>query len=264
MEVRMRLIVAFAFAGFLGTAVVALGSTLVIDNFTCPASVSQTGLGATNSTVSCPGALGGFRQDTISVDGFTGDFTTAENSVSTLNSNPPADAITGTIGSGLVGGEIMIWGASSVGVYDLPHLDLSGDSILVQIESSSGGTLDVNLVSTSGADRLGYAATFAASSNFEDVLIPLTNPTIIGTGASVNNVIGIGLEVGVSGGGTWTIDGVDAVEAVPEPSPLMLITGICLLGVLTRSYRQRRRISGLSQPKHLSVHQPISISSPSR
>jgi hypothetical protein len=149
--------------------------------------------------VSCPGSIGGFRQDSIFINNFTGDFTTAENSISTINSNPPTGAITGTIGNDLVGAEIMIWGLQS-GAYDLPNLDLTGDSILVQIESDSGGTLSVNLASSSvpTGDTLDYSATFPASSGFVDVLIPLTNPTVVGTGANVNDVTGIGLSIEVS------------------------------------------------------------------
>jgi hypothetical protein len=63
-----------------------------------------------------------------------------------------------------------------------------------------------------------------ASPTFVDVLIPLTNPTLIGTGASVNDVTAIGLTVEVPSGGTWTIDG---VEAVPEPSTLLLAGRVC-------------------------------------
>jgi hypothetical protein len=233
----MKLIRAFVFAGFLGTGVMAYGNTLVIDNFSCADSVTQTGFGATNSFVSCPGSIGGFRQDSIFINDFTGDFNTAKDSVSTINSNPPAGAITGTIGNDLIGADIMIWGLQS-GAYDLPNLDLTGDSILVQIQSDSGGTLSVNLASSSTptGDTSDYSATFPASSGFVDVLIPFTNPTVVGSGANVNDVTGIGLSIEVPGGHSWTIDG---IEAVPEPSTVLL-TGLCFLSVLTKSIWRRR------------------------
>lgn len=226
----MKFIGAFVFAGFLGTAVAAYGSSFVIDSFSCTNSVSQIGIGDTNSPVSCPGAIGGFRQDTIFVNGGTGT------TVSTLDSNPPIGAITGTIGTGLIGADVLIWGLQS-GTYHLPNLDLSGDSILVQIESSSGGTFNVVLASSSvpNGNTLDYSATFSPSSSFEDLLIPLTNPTIMGAGANVADVTGIGVSIQVPGGGTWTVDG---VEAVPEPSTLLL-TGVCFIGLFTRSLRRR-------------------------
>jgi PEP-CTERM motif len=233
----MRLVGGLLFVGLLATGVLAYGDTLVIDNFSCADSVTQTGFGATNSFVSCPGSLGGFRQDSIFINGFTGDFNTAKNSISTINSNPPTGAITGTIGNDLIGADIMIWGLKS-GAYDLPNLDLTGDSIMVKIQSDSGGTLSVNLASSSTptGDTLDYSATFPASSGFIDVLIPLTNPTVVGTGANVNDVTGIGLSIEVPGGDSWAIDG---IEAVPEPSTVLL-TGLCFLGVSTRSIWRRR------------------------
>jgi hypothetical protein len=196
----MNLIGALGFACFLGTAVIAYGGTVVIDNFTCADSVSQTGFGSTSSTVSCPGSLGGSRNDIIFITNFTGSITTAESSVSTINSNPPAGVITGTIGNDLVGQDVITWfGSTTPGVLDLPNLDLSGDSILVQIESDSGGTLSVNLASGSvnSSNRLSYSAIFPASASFVDVVIPRTDPTVVGTGADVGNVTGIGLVVGV-------------------------------------------------------------------
>jgi len=155
--------------------------------------------------------------------------------VSTIESNPPAGEITGTIGSGLSGGDVMTWfGSTTAGDYNLPNLDLNGDSVLVQIKSDVGGTLTVTLGSSSTAsgNRDDYSATFLASPSFVDILIPLTNPTIIGTGANVDDVTAIGLVINVAGGGNWTIN---EVEAVPEPSTLLL-TGLCFLGVLTRSF----------------------------
>jgi hypothetical protein len=224
----MKLISTAVSVGFLATAVAGYGSTLVIDNFSCSDSVTQTGVGDTENLVTCPGSLGGERGDTIFLPSGSGD------AVSTINSNPPDGEITGTIGSGLSGGNVFTWfGTTTPGAYDLPNLDLGGDSVLVQIKSDVGGTITVALGSgsTASGNLDEYSATFLASSSFVDILIPLTNPTIIGTGADVNDVTAIGLIVGVPGGGSYTIDG---IQAVPEPSTLLL-TGLCLLGVMTRS-----------------------------
>lgn len=224
----MRFRTGFLFATFLATALSAYGSTIVIDNFSCPDSVSQTGAGDTENFVTCSGSLGGFRGDTIFLPSGSGD------AVSTIESNPPDGELTGTIGSGLSGGDVLTWfGSTSAGDWDLPNLDLSGDSILVQIESDTGGTLTVALGSgsASAGNRSDYTAIFPVSSSFVDIVIPLTNPTIIGTGGNLDAVTAIGLVVDVPGGGSYTIDGIDAV---PEPSPLLL-TGICFLGILTRS-----------------------------
>lgn len=228
----MRLRTAFVVVSFLVVGVSAHGSSFVIDNFTCTDSISQTGVGSTNSGIVCPGSLGGSRLDGIFLPGGSGS------SQSTMNSNPPADAITGTIGTGLSGEDIMIWsGSTTVGVWNLPDLNLTGDSVLVQIKSDSGGSLDVNLgsSSTSSTNLLNYSATFGPSSTYEDVLIPLVNPTIIGTGANLDSVTAIGITIQVPGGDSWTING---IEAVPEPSTFLL-TGICFLGVLTRSLWRR-------------------------
>jgi hypothetical protein len=138
------------------------------------------------------------------------------------------------MGSGLSGADVMTWfGTSTPGVWDLPNLDLSGDSVMIEIESDSGGTLSVALGSGSASGNLAeYSATFGASSSFVDVLIPLINPTVIGTGANVGEVTAIGLNIDVPAGSTWTIDG---IEAVPEPSTLLL-TGFFFLGVLAKSF----------------------------
>jgi hypothetical protein len=223
----MKVIGTLGFAGFLSIAVMAYGNSFVIDNFSCADSVSQTGPGDTSSTIACPGSVGGFRSDVIFLPSGSGD------AVSTINSNPPAGAITGTIGSGLSGADVMTWfGTSTPGVWDLPSLNLSGDSVLIEIESNSGGTLSVALGSGSASGNLAeYSATFGTSSSFVDVIIPLINPTVIGTGANVDDVTAIGLNIDVPGGGTWTIEG---IEAVPEPSTLLL-TGVCFLGLLTKS-----------------------------
>lgn len=228
----MKLIGVFVLAGFLSATVMTYGSTIVIDNFTCADSVTQTGVGSTTSLVSCPGSTGGSRTDGIFLPGGSGE------AVSTINSNPPPGAITGTIGSGLSGEDVMVWAGSTMpGAWDLPNLDLSGDSVQVQIKSSTGGTLFVNLGSSSVSSNnlLSYSATFPPSTSYEYVTIPLANPTIIGTGANVDDVTAIGLTIGVPGGGTWTIDG---IKAVPEP-PTLLLTGLCFLGMLTRSLWRR-------------------------
>jgi hypothetical protein len=226
----MKVIAAFVFAGFLGTAVMAYGGTIVIDNFTCADSVSTTGPVFARNVISCASAIGGARGDSIFFTGGSGS------SSSTLTSG--GGEITGTIGSGLTGVDILGWfGTTTPGVFDLPNLDLVGDSILVQIKSDTAGTLDATFGSGSvaSANLLSFSTTFAASSSFVDVLIPLTDPAVLGTGANLNDVTAIGLQVGVPGGGTWTIDG---VAAVPEPSTLLL-TGICFLGILKRSIWRR-------------------------
>ena len=228
----MKLIVGVVFAGLLGTAVSAHASSLVIDNFSCADSLSTAGPVFASNVISCPGAIGGVRENAIFFTGGSGS------SISTIDSNPPGGEITGTIGSGLTAVDILGWfGTTTPGVFDLPNLDLVGDSILVQIQSDTTGTLDATFGSGSVAsgNLLSFSTTFAASSSFVDVLIPLTDPTVLGTGAYLNDVTAIGLQVGVPGGGTWTIEG---VEAVPEPSTLLL-TGICFLGILTRSIWRR-------------------------
>ena len=170
---------------FIALVVLLLGRTasadVSIDNFSCSDSVSQTGPGDSASSISCPGSIGGERNDTIFLPSGSGD------AVSTINSNPPTGAITGTIGSGLIGNDVLTWfGTTTPGVWDLPNLDLSGDSVLIQIESDSGGTLTVALGSGSASGNLNeYSATFPVSTSFVDVLIPLTNPTVVGTGANV-------------------------------------------------------------------------------
>jgi hypothetical protein len=194
----MKLISASVFVGLPGTSVMGHASSFVIDDFSCSDSVSQTGVGATESFVSCPGSLGGFRGDTIVLPGGSAD------AVSTMNSNPPTGEITGTIGSGLSGGDVMTWfGSTKPGEWDLPDLDLVGDSILIPIESGSGGTLTVSLGSGSASvgNRSDYSATFLASSSLVDVLIPFRDPTVLRTGANLNDVTAIGLQVGVPVGG---------------------------------------------------------------
>jgi hypothetical protein len=228
----MKLHTAFVVVSFLAASTLAHGSTLVIDNFTCPDSVSLTGASGFNgSFISCPGSIGGEREDFILVGG--GSAT----SLSTMNSNPPTGAITGTLGSGITGYEGMDWTGSTTG-WDL-DLDLTGDSILVQIKSDLGGTISVALFSgpvqsLPATNYLTFNATFSGSPGYQDVLIPLTDPVVTGAGTDLADVSNVDLYLGLDGpGGTWTIDGVDAV-ATPEPSTLLLM-GMCFLGILTRS-----------------------------
>ncbi len=168
---------AFVFAGFLGTALMAHASSFVIDNFSCADSVSLTGSAvagpgeATNgfnaSFVSCPGSLGGVREDFFVIP------TGPADSVSTIESTGNG-TITGTFGSGISEYEGIAWGGAALG--DL-NLDMLGDSILVQIQSDSGGTLNVILTSTTVPDTfddLEFSTTFAGSPSYQDVLIPLT------------------------------------------------------------------------------------------
>lgn len=198
------------FSLFLVTSLSAYGSAITIDNFTCSDSVSTTGPVFANSVISCPGAFGGVREDAIFFSGGSGT------DPSTLNSG--SGSISGTIASGLDGEDILLWSGSTVGgAWDLPNLDLVGDSVLVQIESHSGGILDVTLGSgaTASSNLSDYTATFPTSSSFTDILIPLVNPEITGTGADLSDVTVIGLHVEVAGGGSWTMEG---VSIVPEPS----------------------------------------------
>jgi hypothetical protein len=231
----MKLISA-VFAGFLGMAVMACGNTFVIDNFSCPDSVSATGPAVfTFSQISCPGSIGGARLDyLIELSGPSG-------SVSTINSNPPTGAITGTFGAGITGFEAMEWtGSTTFGVYDL-NKDVVGDDILVQIKSASAGELILYFGPPSQppltTNESAFIVSFSGSPSYQDVLIPLTTPTLVGgTGANLADVHNIGLNVELdTPGATWSID---RIAAVPEPSALLL-TGICFLGVLTRSLRRR-------------------------
>jgi len=221
----MRIRPGLLFATLLAAAVSAHGSTFVIDNFSCPDSVSTTGPVFASNVISCASAIGGTREDAIFFTGGSGS------SSSTLVSG--SGSITGTIGADLDGSDILVWGLKG-GDFTLPDLNLSGDSILIQIESDTGGTLTINLASssTTTSNFLSYSASFPVSASFVDLLIPLTNPTIIGTGANVDAVTGIGLSVSVPGGGSWTMDG---IAAVPEPSTLLLLAIGLLLLVMIRS-----------------------------
>ena len=227
----MKLINASVFAGFLSTAAMAFGGSFVIDNFSCADSVSVTVPGG-NSFISCPGSIGGERED------FFVFLSGPSDSVSTINSNPPAGAITGTFGPGITGYAGMGW-SGSTSAWDL-NLDFVGDSLLVQIQSDFGGTLDAFLFSGAiqsfPTNFLGFSAPFSGKPGYQDVLIPLTNPTVEGTGANQGDVDAFLLDISLdTAGGTFTIDG---VAAVPEPSTLLL-TGFCFLGILTRSIRRR-------------------------
>src|SRR5271155_1173125 len=166
----MKLTGAFVFASFLGTAVMAYGSDIDIDNFSCPDSVNLTGTGFENSYISCPGSLGGERED------FFVYLNGPSDSVSTINSNPPAGAITGTFGPGITGYAGMAWGDTPTQTGTLPNLDFVGDSMLVQIQSDTGGTLLVFFGNLTNYDE--FTATFAGSPSYQDVLIPFTNPTV--------------------------------------------------------------------------------------
>jgi|SRR5579863_1471622 len=239
----MRLHTALAVVSFLAASTSAHGSSFAIDNFSCADSISLTGSAvagpgeATNgfnaSFVPCPGSLGGVREDFFVIP------TGPADSVSTIESSGNG-AITGTFGSGISENEGINWGGPVLG--DL-NLDLVGDSILVQIQSDSGGTINIAVTSTTIPDTfddLTFSATFLGSPGYQDVLIPLTGtPTVLGTGADLNDVTDIDMYLSLNtAGGTWSIDG---IEAVPEP-PTLLLTGICFLGVLTRSFW--RRFSG--------------------
>jgi len=157
----MKLTGAFVFASFLGTAVMAYGSDIDIDNFSCPDSVNLTGTGFENSYISCPGSLGGERED------FFVYLNGPSDSVSTINSNPPAGAITGTFGPGITGYAGMAWGDTPTQTGTLPNLDFVGDSMLVQIQSDTGGTLLVFFGNLTNYDE--FTATFAGSPSYSDL-----------------------------------------------------------------------------------------------
>jgi hypothetical protein len=237
----MRLHTSLGVVSLLAAGLSANGSSFVIDNFSCPDTVTLDGPAgptAFNANwISCPGSIGGEREDFIGLLTGAGASGGSASSISTISTNPPANAITGTFGSGITGFEGMQWSGSTLDS-DLPNLNLVGDSILVQIKSDMGGSLFAYfgsgpVGSPDSSNLLEFTTTFAASSSYQDVLIPLTGtPMVLGTGASLDGVTDILLNVSMAGaGGTWTIDG---VAAVPEPSTLLL-TGICFLGILTRS-----------------------------
>ncbi len=236
----MRLRTGFLLATFLVAALSAYGSTVVIDNFSCPDSVSLTGAtGFNDNVIACPVSIGGVREDYIIILSSDG----TGSSVSTMNSNPPAGAITGTFGAGIDAFEGMTWGNLST---DDLNLNLVGDSILVQIQSDSGGTLTAGLCTsiTSGSSTCNgdnYSATFSGSSSYQDVLLPLTGtPTdVLGSGGNLGdvNIVNVFLSLDTPGS-TYTIDAVDAIST-PEPSPL-LVTCVLLAGVaLARSFWRR-------------------------
>jgi hypothetical protein len=211
---------------------------VTIDNFSCPDSVTLDGpAGATAFNakfISCPGSLDGFREDFIANLTGNGASGGSASSVSTITTNPPAGAITGTFGSGITGFEGIQWGVQS-GVF-LLNLNLVGDSILVQIQSNSAGSL-LLLFGQNLTNSSTFGATFSGGPNYQDVLIPLTNPTVTGTGWNMADVTQILLDVKLdTPGATWSID--EARIVTPEPSALLL-TGICLLGVVTKSLRRR-------------------------
>ena len=190
--------------------------------------------------ITCPGSIGGQREDFIAnlTPGASGG---SASSVSTITTNPPANAITGTLGNGIIGAEGMNWGDTSTG-FDYLGLDFVGDSILVQIQSDSGGTINIDLATTLVPDEFigsAFSATFSGSPSYQDILIPLAGTAIVsGTAADLDDVNNINMYVSLdTPGGTWSIDGVAAV-ATPEPSTLLL-TGVCLLGVSTKSFWRR-------------------------
>jgi hypothetical protein len=147
------------------------GSSFVIDNFSCPDSVSQIGPVILNSsTISCPGSVGGARLDYLI--GLSGPST----SVSTLDSTG-SGSVTGTFGTGITGFDGMEWtGSTTSGVFDL-NADVVGDDVLVQIKSASAGELILFFGPPSGIPPTGnqdlFFVPFSGSSGYQDVLIPL-------------------------------------------------------------------------------------------
>ncbi len=243
----MRFRTGLLFATFLVAAVSAYGSTIVIDNFSCPDSVTLDGpAGATAfnaSFVSCPGSIGGEREDFIANFTEGGASGGSAGSVSTMNSNPPAGAITGTFGSGIIGFEGMVWGNGTGGTFIDLGLDLVGDSLLVQIQSDSGGTVFAYLSTTLIADECNcslFSATFSGAPGYQDILIPLSGtPIVTGTAADLADVNNIDLGVSLNTpGSSFTIDAVDAVST-PEPSPLLMTCLLLAGAVFTRSFWRR-------------------------
>jgi len=217
----MRIRPGLLFAILLAAAVSAHGD-IIVDNFSCPDSVSTAGPVFASKVISCPGSIGGVREDAIFFTGGSGS------NPSTLDSG--SGSITGAIGSGLDGQDILLWtGSTTAGDWDLPNLDLVGDSVLIQIESPSGGTLDVTLGSgaTASSNFSDYIESFPVSSSVTDVLIPLTSPVVTGTGADLSDVTVIGLHVEVEGGGSWTMDG---ISIVPEPLMTWPLGALVVLG----------------------------------
>jgi len=132
----------------------------------------------------------------------------------------------------------MQWGTPPSGGFNLPHLNLVGYSLSVRIQSVSGGNLLV-LFGQSPSNLLEFSTTFAGSSGYQNVLIPFTNPTIFGTGSNLGDVTQILLDVATTApGGTFSINSVQAIA--PEPSTLLLL-GIGLVGMVTRSSWRRSR-----------------------
>jgi hypothetical protein len=208
---------------------------LVIDNFSCADSLSTTGPVFTNNYIACLGSVGGVREDVLFFTGGTGSV------ASSLASNPPAGAISGTVGANLDGNAIMLWtGSTTGGVANLPNLDLAADYILIQSESDLGGTLSVTIGSgPSTSNYLTFSAAMPANgfdSGFTDVLIPLVDPTMTaGTGANLSDVTAIGLIVSVPGGGSFELEGVSAEAPEPGTMALALAAGmLALFGKLKR------------------------------
>jgi hypothetical protein len=232
----MRLRAGLVFAIFLTAAVSAHANGIVVfDNFSCADSVGVTGAaGFNDNVITCPGSLGGEREDFLLVSGGSGG------SVSTLSSNPPSGAITGTFGAGIDEYEGMVWG--NVATNPL-NLDLSGDSVLVQIQSNSGGTLTAGVcpsLTDNSCNGDSYSVAFSGNPGYQDVFIPLTNPVVVGSGGSLAdaNILNVYLSLN-NPGSTFTIDGVES-EA-PEPSTLLLLAvGILGAGSLRVLNRTRR------------------------
>jgi hypothetical protein len=225
----VRLRAGLVFATFLMAAVSAYGDGLIVfDNFSCSNSVGFTGASGFNENlVPCAGSLGGEREDFLDVSGGS------SNSVSTINSDPPSGAITGTFGDGINGFAGMVWGL--IPTNNL-NLDLVGDSILVQIQSDSGGTLNAApCTSVTGNICNGgiYSVAFTGNSGYQDVFIPLTNPAVLGSGGGLADVNALDVYLNLNTpGSTWSIDAVEAES--PEPSTLVLLTIGLVLGARLR------------------------------
>lgn len=204
---------------------------ILIDDFGCADSLNTAGpIFVTSGPISCSSAIGGIRGDSIFFTGGTGS------AASSIASNPPAGAITGTIGPNPDGAVVMTWtGSTTGGVANLPNLDLVGDYILIQSESDLGGAFNLNIFSglstSNNPNYLTFSAAMPANgfdSGFADVLIPLVGGT--GPGADLSNVTAISLAVSLPVGGGFELDDVSAVPS-PEPgsAALALSAGMLLL-----------------------------------
>ncbi|MBV9744279.1 MAG: PEP-CTERM sorting domain-containing protein [Acidobacteriia bacterium] len=220
---------------------------IIIDNFSCSDTVSLSGpAGATAfnaSFISCPGSIGGNREDFIANLTGNGASGGSAGSLSTVITNLPANAVVGTFGSGIIGFEGMQWGVigGQPNVFDL-NLNLVGDSILVQLQSSSAGSL-LAIFGQNALNFSTFSTTFSGGPSYQDVLLPLIDPTVTGTGWNLADATQILLDVQLdTPGAFWSIDEAKIVTT-PEPSTLPLMSTALLVVVIISSRRRPRPLS---------------------